>query len=66
MKTNLLKSWRKEYNVNKVQKKKMKTVVMHQHHDKQGRVFGALHPVNAEHKKVSTQKWHDYTVNEPM
>ena len=46
----------------KAQKKKLKTVAMHQHIDDQGRVFGAPHPVDAEHKKASTQKMHDKTL----
>jgi hypothetical protein len=47
----------------KSKKKKMIPVVMHQHQDQFGRVCGSLHPLNAEHKKESTQKLHDITVN---
>ena len=43
-------------------KKKVEPVKMHQHIDPQGRVFGAPHPVDAEHKKTSTQKMHEYTL----
>ena len=45
-------------------KKKPEPVKMHQHIDEQGRVFGAPHPVDAEHKKASTQKMHDYTLKQ--
>ena len=47
----------------KTQKKKIVPVIMHQHQDQFGRVCGSLHPLNAEHKKESTQKLHDITVN---
>jgi len=40
----------------------MVEVVLHQHKDPQGRVFGAPHPVDAEHKKAKTQKFHDLTI----
>lgn len=46
----------------KAQKKKQKPVVMHQHKDQQGRIFGAPHPIDAVHKKEKTQKFHDLTV----
>jgi hypothetical protein len=37
-------------------------VVMHQHQDEFGRVFGAPHPIDAEHTKSSTRKFHDLTI----
>jgi len=37
-------------------------VVMHQHYDSLGRVFGALHPIDAEHKNPKTQKFHDESI----
>ena len=43
-------------------KKKTPEVVMHQHMDQQGRVFGGPHPMDAEHKNAKTQKRHDYTI----
>ena len=43
-------------------KNKKVEVVMHQHKDQQGRVFGAKHPVDAEHKNAKTQKMHDLTM----
>lgn len=43
-------------------KKKKVVVKMHQHQDQFGRVFGAPHPVDVEHKKTSTQKFHDLTM----
>jgi cytochrome c556 len=43
-------------------KDKQIQVVMHQHQDEFGRVFGGKHPLDAEHKKAETQKFHDITV----
>lgn len=37
-------------------------VIIHQHQDEFGRVFGAPHPVDAEHAKSSTRKFHDLTI----
>jgi len=47
-----------------MKKKKIKQdqVVTHQHQDEFGRVFGGKHPLDAEHKKVETQKFHNITV----
>jgi len=45
-----------------MKKKKKVVIVMHQHVDTFGRTFGALHPVDAAHKKESTQKFHDLTI----
>jgi len=42
--------------------KKIEAIVMHQHQDKSGRVFGAPHPINAKHKKKETQEFHDLTI----
>lgn len=49
----------------KMKKSKMKKIeiIMHQHQDGFGHVFGSLHPINAEHKKVRTQKYHDLTIS---
>ena len=44
-------------------KKKVIEIEMHQHVDYQGRVFGAPHPITAEHKNKKTQKFHDGTIN---
>ena len=46
----------------KMPKKKKETVVMHQHIDEKGRVFGSKHPVNSEHTNEKTQKYHNMTV----
>lgn len=46
----------------KINKNKKMKVVMHQHTDEQGRVFGAAHPIDAEHKNTKTQKFHDLTI----
>jgi len=46
----------------KKKKKKEVKVVMHQHIDQFGRVFGAPHPVDADHKNVKTKKFHDLTL----
>ena len=43
-------------------KKKKLEVKMHQHQDNLGRVFGAPHPIDAEHKNAKTQKAHNYTI----
>ena len=45
-------------------KKKMKDipVVMHQHNDEAGRIFGAKHPLHLEHNNERTQIYHDFTV----
>ena len=48
--------------MSKNKKKKVQAVIMHQHKDEFGHVFGALHPVDAEHKNKKTQKFHDITV----
>jgi hypothetical protein len=45
----------------KSQKKKIKPEVLHQHKDQFGRVFGAPHPVDVEHKNPKTQKFHNLT-----
>jgi len=45
----------------KKKKEKVK-VIMHQHKDHLGKFCGALHPLDAEHKKESTQERHDLTV----
>ena len=47
-----------------MKKSKTKKVVvkMHQHKDQFGHVFGAPHPVDAEHKNPKTQKFHELTV----
>lgn len=37
-------------------------VEMHQHIDEQGRIFGAAHPIVAEHNNKKTQKFHDQTI----
>ena len=37
-------------------------VVMHQHIDEQGRIFGARHPIDSVHKNKKTQKKHEYTL----
>jgi len=39
-----------------------KETKMHQHQDEQGRVFGAMHPLDSEHNNEKTQKFHDITV----
>jgi hypothetical protein len=46
----------------KHQKKKFKIIVMHQHQDEFGHVFGAPHPVDAEHNNEKTQMYHNITV----
>lgn len=47
----------------KAQRKKLQVVELHQHNDSQGRVFGAPHPVDAEHKNKKTQRFHDRTIS---
>ena len=37
-------------------------VVMHQHNDEAGRIFGAKHPIHLEHNNERTQRHHDYTI----
>lgn len=46
----------------KSKKKKIEVVVMHQHQDNFGHVFGAPHPINAMHKNKKTQEFHDSTI----
>ena len=46
----------------KLKKKKIEVVVMHQHQDKFGHVFGAPHPINATHKNKETQEFHELTI----
>ena len=40
----------------------VKEIIMHQHIDKLGRICGAKHPIDAEHKNKKTQKKHDFTM----
>jgi hypothetical protein len=42
--------------------KQQEKVIMHQHRDEFGNIFGAPHPLNAEHAKEKTQKFHDLTI----
>ena len=44
--------------------KKIKKEIFHQHIDKNGNVFGSLHPIDAKHKKEKTQKFHDLSIKE--
>ena len=37
-------------------------LVLHQHIDKQGKVCGAKHPINLNHRNQKTQKRHDFTI----
>lgn len=37
-------------------------VVMHQHNDEAGRIFGSKHPIHLEHNNERTQRHHDYTI----
>ena len=43
-------------------KSKKIVVECHQHVDKNGIKFGGSHPIEAKHKKIKTQEWHDWTV----
>ena len=47
----------------KKSKKKDTEVKMHQHKDYLGRIFGSPHPIDADHKNIKTQKFHENTVN---
>ncbi|HUU88349.1 MAG TPA: hypothetical protein VMX17_11420 [Candidatus Glassbacteria bacterium] len=47
----------------KKSKKKAAEAKIHQHEDYLGRVFGSLHPIDAKHKNIKTQKFHEGTVN---
>jgi len=44
------------------QKKVEDVVILHQHCDLLGRIFGAPHSIDAEHKNPKTQKFHDKTI----
>lgn len=46
----------------KHKKKKLISIVMHQHHDEAGRIFGTKHPIHLEHNNERTQRHHDYTL----
>lgn len=43
-------------------KKKINEIPMHQHKDRYGQVFGAVHPINAIHKNKKTQIYHNNTI----
>ena len=36
-----------------------KKIILHQHIDEKGNVFGKAHPVNENHKRKKTQEYHD-------
>jgi hypothetical protein len=46
----------------KKRKQKQTQVVMHQHNDEAGRIFGSKHPIHLEHNNERTQRHHDYTI----
>lgn len=46
----------------KKKKKEAPVVLLHQHIDEMGIVFGALHPIDANHKNENTQKFHDLSI----
>jgi len=43
-------------------RKKLSPIIMHQHVDESGRIYGAKHPVDSEHNNIRTQMHHDFTV----
>lgn len=42
--------------------KEKKKIVMHQHTDSNGNIFGKRHPANAKHKNSRTQEAHIKTI----
>lgn len=45
-------------------RKRKREIVLHQHRDGRGNVFGRSHPVHAIHGRKKTREFHDLTLRE--